>query len=80
MKQFGLKLRRERRIAEITIEKLSHDSGVSETYIKSLEKGLQCKPSLPVIFSLAYALELSPCELIEPAWDEWVKTRKTGNE
>lgn len=72
MKQFGQKLRRERRLAEITLERLAHDSGVSLTYIKSLEKGTQ-QPTLPAVFSLAHALKIDPCELITPAWQQWQK-------
>ncbi len=70
MKSFGLTLRRTRRLEEITIEQLSEMSGVSTTFIKSLEKGAQ-QPSLSTIFRLAASLKISPSELITPAWEDW---------
>lgn len=72
MVKFGQNIRKLRRSKEITLEGLAAASGLSITYIKSLEKGSQ-SPTLNTVFKIANALGASPEELLKGSYDEWLK-------
>lgn len=72
MVKFGQNIRKLRRSKEITLEGLAAASGLSTTYIKSLEKGSQ-SPTLKTVFKIARALDTSPEDLLKGSYDEWLK-------
>lgn len=72
---FGQLLRRRRRYLEMTLEQLAHESMVSITTIKNIEKGLQ-QPSLSTTFKLCEVLKVNPAPLVEQTWESWQAIRK----
>jgi len=62
-KAFGDVLRKARQERGMSQENLALQSGYHRTYISLLERGLK-RPSLQTIFELAWALDLSPGELL----------------
>lgn len=60
---FGEELRKARREAHMTQERLSLESGVDRTYISDLERNRK-SPSLDVLFRLCKALRIRPSELV----------------
>lgn len=72
MVKFGQNIRKLRRSKEITLEGLAAASGLSTTYIKSLEKGSQ-SPTLNTVFKIAKALGTSPEDLLKGSYDDWLK-------
>ena len=72
---FGQTMRRQRRLMDLTQEALSERSGISETHIKRLEKGIP-DPGMRVIFALSSALEMEPGALLHNAYQEWRLERK----
>ena len=72
-KSFGNRLRKIRKIRQITQEKLGEKAGVSYKYIGEIERG-EVNPSLDVIVRLTQVLEVSPNELF--ALDNNPKSKK----
>lgn len=63
-KAFGSTLRRLRKQAGLTQEKLAFETDLERNYISLLELG-QRLPSLQTCFKIATALKMSPAELIK---------------
>jgi transcriptional regulator with XRE-family HTH domain len=63
-KNFGRVLREVREEKQISQEKLAEYANLDRTYISLLERGLR-QPSLTTLFSLAYALSISPSDFIK---------------
>jgi transcriptional regulator with XRE-family HTH domain len=62
---FGAVLRRLRRHAGVSQEKLGFDAELQRNYISLMELG-RYQPTLATVFKLAYALQVSPSALVEP--------------
>lgn len=60
---FGKVLRRFRKRAHLSQEKLASESSLDRTYISLLERGLR-QPSLTTILNLAESLQISSSDLI----------------
>ncbi len=60
---FGQILKRYRKKAGLSQEKLAAESELDRTYISLLERGLR-QPSLTTILLLSEPLQISPCELV----------------
>lgn len=54
----GAFIREQRRLAELSLRKLSEMAGISNPYLSQIERGLR-KPSAEILQQLARALELS---------------------
>ncbi len=60
---FGRVLRRVRRRADLTQERLAHDTGLDTTFISMLERGRR-GPTLVTLWVLAERLGIRPSELV----------------
>lgn len=60
---FGEALRHFRKIAKLSQEKLSQESGLDRSYISLLERGLR-QPSLTSILQLSKALKITSIDFI----------------
>jgi len=60
---FGNVLKRNRKKAKLSQERLASESGLDRTYISLLERGLR-QPSLRTILVVAPVLKISPEELV----------------
>ncbi|WP_371229068.1 helix-turn-helix domain-containing protein [Pseudomonas sp. QE6] len=60
---FGKVLRRKRKEAGLSQEKLAEKADIQRNYVSLLERG-EYQPTISVIFTLAAALECSPSALI----------------
>ena len=63
------KLRARRKEKELTQEKLAEESGLSDRYIRSLEREA-AQPSAAVLYRLSRALEVPMDEFITATFDE----------
>lgn len=61
---FGKVLRRLRKDSPMSQEELGMAAGLQQRYISFLERGLY-QPSITTVFQLAYALDMSPRQLVE---------------
>lgn len=61
---FGAVIRRLRKQAGISQEKLGFDAELQRNYISLIELG-RYQPTLSTVFKLAYALHVSPASLVE---------------
>jgi transcriptional regulator with XRE-family HTH domain len=64
--RFGKRLRRLRRIADLTQEQLAEKVGVSADFISQVERGINT-PSFDTIQKLAEVLEVDASELFLPS-------------
>lgn len=62
----GNRIRRFRQERGLTLEQLSEKSGLSASYLSTIERGLK-KPSIPVLKRIADALHVSPALLVQDA-------------
>lgn len=60
----GERIKARREYLEISQEKLSERAGVSRAYINQLENNRSRKPSAPVLFDIAKALDVTMGELL----------------
>lgn len=74
-KSFGKHLKALRNQKKWTQEKLEDVTNVAYRSIQDLESG-RTLPSLITVFKLSKGFGISPLELIEPVWKEWLKTQK----
>jgi transcriptional regulator with XRE-family HTH domain len=72
-KAFGLTLRRLRKQAGLTQEKLAFETDLERNYISLLELG-QRLPSLHTCFKIATALRMPPAELIKVVSEQMAVT------
>lgn len=63
-RQFGLRLRQLREQRGLSQERLAELSDFDRTYLSGIERGVR-NPTLAVIASLAKALKMKLCELME---------------
>ena len=61
---FGEALRRARKRANISQEKLALDAGLDRTFISGLERGVR-QPTLNTLFMLSRSLDVAPHVLVE---------------
>lgn len=61
---FGEALRRARKRAKISQEKLALDSGLDRTFISALERGVR-QPTLNTLFGLSRTLNVAPHVLVK---------------
>lgn len=61
---FGAVIRRLRKQAGISQERLGFDAELQRNYISLIELG-RYQPTLSTVFKLAYALQVSPASLVE---------------
>ena len=61
---FGAVIRRLRKQAGISQEKLGFDAELQRNYISLIELG-RYQPTLSTVFKLAYALQVTPASLVE---------------
>ena len=61
--------------AGMTQEDLSSAAGISNRFLQNLEAG-EHSPSFATLFKLASALQITPDEIIMPAWKKWLKNPK----
>jgi transcriptional regulator with XRE-family HTH domain len=64
LQQLGANLRRRRRAARLSQEELAHRAELDRTLISSIERGKKLI-RIDTVVKLAYALGLSPSELLE---------------
>lgn len=57
---------------EWTQDKVAEAAGISTRYYQKLERG-QKLPSIRTVFTLAKALGITPTELLEPSWEDWIQ-------
>ena len=62
--QFGKKVRELREIKGWSQEGFAEASNLHRTYISGIERGVR-NPTLTVVWQIADALEVSPCELFQ---------------
>ena len=74
MKRLGTRLRALRESEGLTQMQLSRDTGVSQNYISSLERGDVASPDPELLFMLATKLGLTPNDVATTAG--WWKTAK----
>src|SRR6059036_730345 len=58
MRDLGEFIREQRRVARLSLRKLSEQAGISNPYLSQIERGLR-KPSAEILQQLARALEIS---------------------
>lgn len=61
---FGRNVRRVRLAKGVTLEALSHDVGLSYSYVGEIERGRR-NPTLGVVDRIAKALDVEPLELLK---------------
>ena len=61
---FGEALRRARKRANISQEKLALDAGLDRTFISGLERGVR-QPTLSTLFALSRSLNVAPHVLVK---------------
>lgn len=74
-KVFGDVLKKYREERKISQEALALDAGISRTYVSRLESGIR-QPTITTLFGLAYALKVSPAELITATEKEFSENNK----
>ena len=70
-KIFSKVLVEQRELSGMTQEEIAEKSDLSSRYIQMLEAG-QSIPTVEALFKIAFALKVTPDELIQPAWESWV--------
>jgi transcriptional regulator with XRE-family HTH domain len=60
---FGITLRKARKDAKLSQERLAFAADIERNYVSLIERGMN-QPSIRVIFKLANALNLAPSELL----------------
>ena len=68
--EFGRHLRYHRKTRLYSQESLALECDLSWRFVQDIERGLK-QPTIATLFKLAEVLEMSPCELITPAWEMW---------
>lgn len=67
---FGTTLLRLRKAARKSRAQIARETGLNYRFIQHLESG-NFQPTLSTIVLLAAALEVTPDQLIMPAWEAW---------
>lgn len=62
MRNPGLKIRKERRSRNLTLEQLSKETGLSKSFLSQMERGL-CQPSITSLKKIAYIFGMSVVNL-----------------
>lgn len=75
---FGVVIRRLRKQAGISQEKLGFDAELQRNYISLIELG-RYQPTLATLFKLAYALQVSPASLVELVERQLTDPRNSRN-
>lgn len=70
---FGEVLRRARKRAGISQEKLALDAGLDRTFVSALERGVR-QPSLTTLFVLSSTLNIAPHVLVKQTQATMLKT------
>ncbi len=70
-------LRLKREEFGISQDRLASKVGISTRYYQSIEAADK-KPSLNIIFELAFALDCDYAELLQPSWDYWLEHVKNN--
>ena len=71
--EFGNTIRKVRRENQLTQERVALSCNMSLRFYQDLEAGNK-QPTITTLFRLARALDVSPNQLIEPAWLLWKNT------
>lgn len=66
---FGLRIAELRKEKHLTQVELAHRANVNRNEVSCIEQGTY-SPNLVTVFHLAYALEISPSELLRPVQEE----------
>jgi transcriptional regulator with XRE-family HTH domain len=61
---FGLVLRRLRKEAGLSQERLALEAGIERNFVSLIERGIN-QPTIKVIFKLAGALNIGPAEMVK---------------
>ena len=69
-KGIGAELRRLRNEHKLTQEALAHNADVAIAFVKEIEVGKK-QPTATTLFKLAYALGVTPNDLISSTYEEW---------
>ena len=75
---FGVVIRRLRKQAGISQEKLGFEAELQRNYISLIELG-RYQPTLATLFKLAYALQVSPVSLVEQVERQLTDPRNSRN-
>lgn len=74
LRVFAKTLKRLRKETDVSQELVAEKADISHRTMQELE-GARQQPKLLTLFSLADALGITPGELIEDSWQEWVKRK-----
>ncbi|MCR8850595.1 helix-turn-helix domain-containing protein [Rossellomorea sp. SC111] len=79
----GDKIKKMREKRGLTIIELSTKSGISKSYLSSIERGIQKNPSIQVLDKISYALGISSNHLLcfkDDIDDDWIQLVKMAIE
>jgi transcriptional regulator with XRE-family HTH domain len=72
---FGLVLRRLRKEAGLTQEKLALDAGIDRNFVSLIERGIN-QPTIRILFKLADILQIQPSKILRQVEIELERAQK----
>jgi len=73
--KFGQQLRITRKKQLYTQKSFGDSTSVSWRFLQELERGNK-QPSMLTLFDIAYTLNVSPCDLMEDAWQTYQEIKE----